>query len=317
MDRLFKLSYYVRFVILACVALALAACNRSLPIPPLAGSATASPTLSQDPTPSPTHRPQDDALHPSQDDAPPTRAAQAPISPLPTPIPPPAVDMGDLSLFRSALKPDFVADVEALPGAPRYFIQATLDPDEPTRLAGVQQVRYTNQEDTPLDDLYFRLYPNLPGYGGSMTVEKVVLNGAPVETRLEAQNSALRVPLDPPLAPGDVVDLTLWFRETLPTDTSAGYGLYAYADDVYALAGFYPTIPVYDDEGWNVEVAPPYGDATFTDVALYQVQLTVPEDLTVVTSGSTLETSDNDDGTRTWIAVGGPLLRRAGRDPVA
>ena len=307
MDRLFKFSYYVRFVILACVALALAACSRSLPIPPPVGGATASPTLSQDPTPSPTHRPQDDALHPSQDDAPPTRAAQAPISPLPTPIPPPAVDMGDLSLFRSALKPDFVADVEALPGAPRYFIQATLDPDEPTTLAGVQQVRYTNQEDTPLDDLYFRLYPNLPGYGGSMTVEKVVLNGAPVETRLEAQNSALRVPLDPPLAPGDVVDLTLWFRETLPTDTSAGYGLYAYADDVYALAGFYPTIPVYDDEGWNVEVAPPYGDATFTDVALYQVQLTVPEDLTVVTSGSTLETSDNDDGTRTWIAVGGPM----------
>jgi len=117
----------------------------------------------------------------------------------------------------------------------------------------------------------------------------------------------LRVPLDPALAPGEVADLMLWFRESLPTDTSAGYGLFAYADGVYALAGFYPTIPVYDDEGWNVEVAPPYGDATFTDTAFYQVQLTVPEDLTVVTSGSTLETTENGDGTRTWIAIGGPI----------
>jgi aminopeptidase N len=168
-------------------------------------------------------------------------------------------------------------------------------------------VRYTNTEGIPLDALYFRLYPNLPGYGGSMVIDKVVLDNTPVETSLEMEDSALRVSLDPPLPPGGVADLTLWFRETLPADTSAGYGLYAYADEVYAMAGFYPTIPVYDDEGWNVEVAPPYGDATFTDAALYQVQMTVPDDLTVVTSGSTLETSDNGDGTRTWVAVGGPM----------
>jgi aminopeptidase N len=168
-------------------------------------------------------------------------------------------------------------------------------------------VRYTNTESTPLDALYFRLYPNLPGYGGRMTVEQVMLDGTLVETTLEAQESALRVPLDSPLAPGAVADLTLWFSETLPTDTSAGYGIFAFADDVYTLAGFYPTIPVYDDEGWNVEVAPTYGDATFTDVAFYQIHLSVPADLAVVTSGSPLETRDNDDGTRTWVAVGGPM----------
>ncbi len=302
MDRFSRMSFYVGIAILAFVALALAACNSPVPIPPVGEVATVSPTVaiaSQDPTPSSTR--------PNRQDTPTPTRAQASVSPQPTAISAPAVDMEDLSLFHSALKPEFAADVEAVPDPPRYFIQVTLDPDEPTTLTGVQRVRYTNTEDVPLDALYFRLYPNLPGYGGSMTVEKVMLNGMPVETTLEAQGSALRVPLDPPLAPGDVADLTLWFRETLPTDTSAGYGLYAYVDDVYALAGFYPTIPVYDDEGWNVEVAPPYGDATFTDVALYQVQLTVPEDLTVVTSGSTLETSDNDDGTRTWVAVGGPM----------
>jgi len=219
----------------------------------------------------------------------------------------PVVDLEDTSLYQPALKPEFAADVDAVPEAPRYFIQAALDPNDPLTLTGVERVRYTNTEDVPLDAIYFRLYPNLPGYGGSMTIDQVVLDGVPVETTLEAGDSALQVPLDPPLPPGAVADLTLWFRETLPMDTSAGYGLYAYADDVYALAGFYPTIPVYDDEGWNVEVAPPYGDATFTDAAFYQLYLTVPDDLTVVTSGSTLQISENDDGTRTWFAVGGPM----------
>jgi hypothetical protein len=215
--------------------------------------------------------------------------------------------MEDLSLYQPALKPEFAADVEAVSEATRYHIQVSLNPEDPSVLTGVQRVRYTNTEALALDSLYFRLYPNLPGYGGVMQIESVVLDGNLVEAALEAGDSALRVPLDPPLPPGAAADLTLWFRQTLPGDTVAGYGLYAYADQVYALAGFYPTIPVYDDEGWNVEVAPPYGDATFTDAAFYQVNLTVPSDLTVITSGATLEAKDSGDGMRTWVTVGGPM----------
>jgi hypothetical protein len=281
-------------IIFISVVLALAACNVSLPaaVPsPTPVPATAIPI----PSPAPLQRGNTPAPTP------------APPSPDPTPIPTPVVDLQSLSPYQADLRPRFVSDVEIVPNATRYFIQVMLLSGESPTLTGVERVRYTNTETGPLDALYFRLYPNLPGYGGVMTVERVMLNGALVETTLEAEDSALRVPLDAPLTPGAVVDLTLWFRDTLPTDTSAGYGLFAFADGVYALAGFYPTIPVYDDEGWNVEVAPPYGDATFTDVAFYQVRLTVPADLTLVASGSTLETIDNDDGTRTWVAVGGPM----------
>jgi hypothetical protein len=276
------------------IVLALAACNASLP--------TALPS----PTPVPTAAIPAPSPAPLQRENAPTPSS-VPPSPDPTPIPTPVVDLQSLSPYQADLRPGFVSDVQVVPDATRYFIQVMLVPGESPTLTGVERVRYTNTETGPLDALYFRLYPNLPGYGGLMTVERVMLNGALVETTLEAEDSALRVPLDPPLAPGAVVDLTLWFRDTMPTDTSAGYGLFAFADGVYALAGFYPTIPVYDDEGWNVEVAPPYGDATFTDVAFYQVRLTVPADLTVVASGSTLETIGNNDGTRTWVAVGGPM----------
>ncbi len=281
-------------IIFIFVVLALAACNASLPTS--ITSLTAVPT-----TPIATASPSD----PQRENTP--TLTPVPPSPELTPIPTPVVDLQDLSPYQADLRSKFVSDVQTVPDATRYFIQVTLVPGESPTLTGVERVRYTNAETVPLDALYFRLYPNLPGYGGRMTVERVMLNGALVETALEARDSALRVPLDPPLIPGDVVDLTLWFRDTLPTDTTAGYGLFAYSDGVYALAGFYPTIPVYDDEGWNVEVAPPYGDATFTDVAFYQVHLTVPADLTLVASGSTLQTLDNHDGTRTWVAVGGPM----------
>jgi hypothetical protein len=281
-------------IIFIFVVLALAACNASLP--PAVLSPTPMPA-----TPMRTPLPTD-----PQKEKNPTSALVLP-SPEPTPVPTPVVDLQELAPYGADLRPEFVSNVQTVPDATRYFIQVTLAPEESPTLTGVERVRYTNTETVPLDALYFRLYPNLPGYGGLMSVERVVLNGALVETTLEAESSALRVPLYPPLAPGAVVDLTLWFRDTLPTDTSAGYGLFAFTDGVYALAGFYPTIPVYDDEGWNVEVAPPYGDATFTDVAFYQVHLTVPADLTVVTSGSTLEKLDNNDGTHTWVAVGGPM----------
>jgi hypothetical protein len=281
-------------IILIFVVLALAACNASLPTSDAPPTAVATTPLA---TPPPTD--------PQRGNTP--TSTPVPPSPEPTLIPTPVVDLQDLSPYQADLRSSFVSDVQAVPDATRYFIQVTLVPGETPTLTGVERVRYTNTETVPLDALYFRLYPNLPGYGGRMTIERVMLSGALVETALEAKDSALRVPLDPPLIPGDDVDLTLWFRDTLPTDTSAGYGLFAFADGVYALAGFYPTIPVYDDEGWNVEVGPPYGDATFTDVAFYQVHLTVPADLTVVASGSTLQTLDNEDGTRTWIAVGGPM----------
>jgi hypothetical protein len=291
----------VGVLVVLCLAAVLAGGLGALYLFPLIRSEGAAPTavaVTQAPLPSPTPSAEKDTA---------TRPPAALPSREPAARATPAADLEDLSLYRADLRPEFAGDVEAAPDATRYFIEVTLDPDDPTALSGVQRVRYTNTEDAPLDALLFRLYPNMPGFGGSMDVDQVVLEGEVVAPVLETDDTALRVPLDPPLARGSVVDLTLWFRAGLPSNTSAGYGVFAFADDVYALAGFYPTIPVYDDEGWNVEIAPGYGDATFTDVAFYQVRLTVPADLTVVTSGSVLQDSDNGDGTRTWTAAGGPI----------
>ena len=46
-----------------------------------------------------------------------------------------------------------------------------------------------------------------------------------------------------------------------------------------------PVIPVYDDEGWNVEAPPPNADLAHYDASFYLVRVTAPADLTVVASG--------------------------------
>jgi len=116
------------------------------------------------------------------------------------------------------MRPEFKTDVDdvAERGASRYFIEIVADPNsfegnQGVQLSGAERVRYTNTEAAPLSEIYFRLYPNLPGYGGVMQVDTVVVNNQIVEPALEAEDSALRVPLDSLLGPGRSVDITLFF----------------------------------------------------------------------------------------------------------
>ncbi|MGQ9786628.1 MAG: M1 family metallopeptidase [Anaerolineae bacterium] len=219
----------------------------------------------------------------------------------------PPAPLADLAIYQPALLPSFAADVVLRANAPRYDIALSLQPGEKPVLKGVQHVHYTNEESIPLNNLVFRLYPNLPAFGGRMDVSKVVVNGTLVKPLYAANRSAIYIPLRPALAPGEMVQIEIEFETTLPTDTRSGYAVLTYTDGVYALAGAYPTIPVYDLQGWNVEIASPYGDVTFTDTSFYRVQLTVPADLVVVSSGQTVEVTDRDDGTRSWTAVAGPM----------
>lgn len=220
----------------------------------------------------------------------------------------------ELNRHYQAMLPQFTADVDlvATAGASQYRLDISLDPDsfndpQGLRLTGTEQVRYTNTETVPLAEIYFRLYPNLPGYGGQMTVETVMVNGQPVEPALTAGASVLGVPLSTPLAPGETLELTLIYQTLVPTANEQGYNIYIYTEQTVALAGFYPAIAVYDDEGWNIEVPPVYGDATFLDTSLYDVSLTVPQSMVVAASGSQLTATTNDNGTQTLEFVSGPM----------
>jgi hypothetical protein len=248
------------------------------------------------------------SAQPTPTSAPPALSPPAPTPiptnlPLPTPVPDSKPVVGDaliepddLSPYRQAMRPQFAADVEtvAAAGASRYDLEVNL------------AVGNDDAQPVTLAEIYFRLYPNLPGYGAQMTVEQVSVDDQPVEPELTAANSALRVPLPRPLAPAESIKLNLSFRAAVPAN-GAGYNIFSVTDQTIALAGFYPAIAVYDDEGWNVEVPPPYGDATYLDVSLYQVQLTVPAAMVVTASGSQIDRTMNGDGTKTLRLASGPM----------
>ena len=222
----------------------------------------------------------------------------------------PVVDLTDYTVYRQTLLEAFAADADRLPNAPHYFIQARLLPGEVPLLAATQRMHITNQEQTDLNELYFRLYPNLPAYAGTAEVWQVVVDNQRLDATTTLENSALWVPLAGRMRPGASTDVTLWFTATLPTSVApsiAGSGLYGFVDSVYDLAGFYPTLMVYDDEGWNLDIPTTYGDAPFTAIGFYQVELTVPSEHAVVASGSTVAQQANDDGTTTWHIAAGPV----------
>ena len=228
----------------------------------------------------------------------------------PPPFPTPEVDLTDYSIYGETLLEAFDEDAARLPDAPHYFIQVRLLPGEVPSLEGVQRVRITNQEETSLTELYFRLYPNLPAYEGAAEVSRALVDGKVATVGYLFDSTAVFIPLEGGLAPGATTDVTLWFRATLPTQVNAGTagaGLYGFVEGVYDLAGFYPTLAVYDHRGWDVDAGASFGDSLFADSSFYQVELTVPEALSVVASGSTLARESNDDGTTLWRIAAGPV----------
>jgi predicted esterase len=206
---------------------------------------------------------------------------------------------------RSPYRPGLIASeagvLDQLPGASVYHIDLTIAPDLQS-VSARQAVRYTNQEDVPLQEVYFHLFPNL--LGGSINVSAVMVDGQPVTASTEARDTVLRVPLAEPLAPGQSTIIDMQFEVVVPAEGGSNYGVFAAVDDVLALAHFYPMIAVYDDEGWNIDVPPPNADVTYGDSSFYLVQITAPTEQVLVTSGSQIDHSTDGDQQRLLVAAG-------------
>lgn len=172
----------------------------------------------------------------------------------------------------------------AQPDATLYGIDATLDPDQHI-ITGNQTVRLTNTEDTPLNELYFRLYVNAPHYNeGGITVDAVQVNGSAVQTTLEVDDTALKIALPQPLAPGEQAEVAMDFTTTVPR-SGGGYGIFNEANGIFTLYNWHPELAVYEEGGWLLNPVTEQGDPTNTDAANYEVVFAAPPDFTVITSG--------------------------------
>ncbi|MCB2179579.1 M1 family metallopeptidase [bacterium] len=190
----------------------------------------------------------------------------------------------------------------ALPGASQYHLVLNIPTDLTTPLTGKLAVRYTNQEDTDLAEILFRLFPNY--YGGTLTPENVLVNDQPATTEIESASTVLRVILSDPLAPGEQVTINMDFILELPATMGGNYGLLGYFDNILVLDTFYPMIPAYDEAGWYSHYPYPNGDLTYQDASYYLVDVIAPQSFVLAASGSQISSEIAGDQQHTVFAAG-------------
>lgn len=204
-------------------------------------------------------------------------------------------------LFRAGLIESAQSAPDALPGATVYQIDLKIE-DDLTAVAGHQVACYTNREEVPLEEIVFRLFPNR--LGGEATVSNLRANGQELKPSYDLADSALRVPLARELQPGEEVTIEMDFQVEVAHEMGRNYGLFGLFDEVLSLHEVYPVIPVYDDEGWNVELPARSGDVTYYDTAFYRVDVTAPADLVVVASGVEAGREEGPQETTITFAAG-------------
>jgi aminopeptidase N len=177
---------------------------------------------------------------------------------------------------------DSYALTRDLSSATEYLMEVNIT-DSFETVSGQMQIRYTNNEAEPLEDIYLRLFPNLAG--GKARVHSLTVDGRSIEPAYEAEDSAVRISLTQALAPDESARLALEFSTSIPRQMEGNYGLFGYFDGFLVLDTFYPMIPVYDADGWQREATPPNGDPTYNDISFYLVRVQAPVELTLFATG--------------------------------
>jgi hypothetical protein len=265
---------------------------------------TGTPTQTATPTGTPTRTP---TVTVTPKGTPTSRATRTPPPPSPSPTSrptsAPAAASATLPDDLSALAPALIAaEQEALAtldDPPRYVLDVVIDFKTLT-VAGTAQIEYTNNEDEVLDAIYLRLYPNANYYEeGETQIDAINVDGdAATFTFEDTDRTILRVTLPTPLTPEDQTMLQIAFTVTVPRRSDR----FGYDEGVMSLGHWYPMLAVYDDEGWNLDPYVALGDAFYSDVALYTVNLTVPEGTVVAASGVEAERRP-DQGSRVTITL--------------
>lgn len=240
--------------------------------------------------------------------APTLSPTETPTAIPPTATPAPAdtlfpIAWSDRSPFTAGLINSEQAAVTQFDNATVYQMKITIAP-QLDQLSGQQAIRYTNSTGQPLSELYLRLYPNLTD--GAAVVSNLQRDGQSVTPAYSLEDSALIIPLNPPLTAGESTTLALDFTVQIPQLEGGNYGTFIYDQGILALAHFYPFVPVFDDEGWNVEIPSPMGDVIYGESSFYLVEVTAPAALSLAGSGVVI-TESSQANQQTKLFAAGPM----------
>ncbi|PKN92265.1 MAG: hypothetical protein CVU44_14080 [Chloroflexi bacterium HGW-Chloroflexi-6] len=158
---------------------------------------------------------------------------------------------------------------------PYYLIDVSLDYDAKT-VAVAQQIRYTNQTGTPLNDLMLAVVPNL--WTGAFRLEKLTIFEL-LEPEYKLDGQRLTIQLPDPLPPEAEITLQIGYTLDLPEHNPnpdpnlVRPDIFGYTTNQLNLVDWYPFIVPYE-EGWLLSDPWFYGEHLAYDLADFDVKLT-------------------------------------------
>ena len=209
--------------------------------------------------------------------------------------------------YRQGWRADFTISAAQLDALPVYSMTVRIDPQDKASYAGILELTLPVTGTAPLDELYFRTYPNLYAFGGNLQVTGASVNGTTANFGPAAEGAAVHITLPKPLEIGARARVWLAFSGSVERESKPGeYTIFGANEDVLSLTNFYPILAGRRGGEWALDIPHPQGDVGFHDAALYRVEVTTPADQVLVATGTELTRTVAADGWVTARYVVGP-----------
>ena len=194
---------------------------------------------------------------------------------------------------------------QAIPERNIYAIDAEYDGKD--KIKAVMDFTCVNKTEKVYDILYFHLYPNIfsspsrvpffkgdlsrvfpEGFSyGAIQIKQVKQKDKDIKWSFEEGGEILKLFLAEPISAGNFSNLHMQFEVTIPK-ARFRFGYQTFGNDkiTVSLGNWYPILAVNNGGKWSLEKHYAIGDCTYSDMADYKVNITVPKDFVVAASGS-------------------------------
>lgn len=203
-----------------------------------------------------------------------------------------------------------------------YNIKVDLDTSDMI-YSGEQYTIYLNRSEDDLDYLYFHLYPNafktledapilFDEYNkvqpseykaGYIDIYKTKVDGELSDHMVERNSEILKIKLPKPLKNGEKTEIYIKYRVKIPSSEDR----FGFHENGINLGNWYPIASVYDKDGWHLDPYYKVGDPFFSEVSDYNVEIRVPKELEIASSGKII--SEELEGKSKVYTIKGDKIR--------
>lgn len=189
----------------------------------------------------------------------------------------------------------------------QYVIEANYD-DQNQELKTVEKIIFTNKSEDTIETIKLHLYANAykelettPAIGkaktnypsgfnsGYIDIIEVMVAGESIEYRVE--NMVLTLLLNEELKSKETIDLEIKFVLKLPVATTR----MSHLNGIAQFTNWYPILAVYED-GWQVREYYKIGESNYSEVADYDVTITLDKEQVVAATGNISEEILSENG---------------------